>query len=430
LKDQIKLWIENNKENILEMNRLLVSIPSQNRYPYGDEKEVQMKMNDILTLHGFQTDVFIPTDVDGLTEHPAFLGERHYDDRPIVVGVKKGTGDGNSVLFSGHMDTVPVGNDPWQYGPFSGEVAGDKQYGLGILDMKGGMAASILAVRAIEESGFEILGNVLIESVCDEEYGGANGTLACRLKGYRADVAIVPEPNGMDISPVNHGGSMFRIRFVGTPGRPFGGKKLHNPVYAGARFIEIFRQFEEYHGNKKSSNPLFSDSSPLPALIQVVRAGQTELPLSDRVPSSVELQAWIQCFPETTEEELYNDFMSFIQPLIDKDEILREMPPRIEKLIRHLPGTGMDAEHAAVKTIEKVSREVVQGGLRVRGAEFACDSFMFNLYSDTPVMIVGPKGMNAHSPDEYVEIEPFYQLVELFALFIVEWCGVRLRASI
>jgi acetylornithine deacetylase len=258
----------------------------------------------------------------------------------------------------------------------------------------------------------------------DEEFGGANGTLACRLRGYKADVAIVPEPSNLAICPQNQGRSMFRISFSGKPGRSFSGKQLVNPVYACARFLEIFRQYEDYHKRKRSNSKLFADDLGLPAHVQGVRAGSGDLPLFDRVPGECTIDVWIQGYPETSEEELYQDFSGFCEERRSGDEILSDIEPKIEKLIRFLPGSGIPEDHRIIDVTSGVARRVCGEELPVQGASFACDSFMFNLYSETPALIWGPKGGNAHAPDEYIEIEAFMDLVKMYALTMIEWCGV------
>ena len=417
-------WVEGHRGEILDFNRALVSIPSENRYPDGDEREVQELVERSLRELGCRTDTFLPTDVQGLIEHSAYLGGRNYEGRPNVVGKKEGAGRGRSLLFSGHMDTVPRGEDPWSVGPFSGTVKEGKQYGLGIFDMKGGMAAAMMALKGLNELGIRLEGDVTIESVVDEEFGGANGTLACRLRGYEADVAIVPEPSNLAICPQNQGGSMFRVSFEGRPGRSFSGEQLTNPVYAAARFLEIFREYEAYHKQKKPRSKFFENDPGLPAYVQGVRAGAGEVSLFDRVPSGCAVDVWIQCYPETSEEELRRDFVSFVEQRASGDVILSEIRPRIEKLIRFLPGTGIPEDHGIIAVADRVARRIYENGLPVEGAPFACDSFMFNLYSDTPALIWGPKGGNAHAPDEYIEIEAFMDLVKLYALTMMEWCGV------
>ncbi|HET7270575.1 MAG TPA: M20/M25/M40 family metallo-hydrolase, partial [Rubrobacter sp.] len=225
-------WVEENRESILDLNRSLVSIPSENRCPEGDESKVQEFVERYLEGLGCETDAFLPTDVPGIMEHPAYLGGRNYEGRPNVVGTRRGTGGGRSLLFSGHMDTVPRGDEPWSVDPFSGFEIEGRQYGLGILDMKGGMAAAMTALRALNELDVRLAGDLVIETVVDEEFGGANGTLACRLRAYEADAAIVPEPSNLVICPENQGGGMFRISFEGKPGRAALGGVPVNPVYA------------------------------------------------------------------------------------------------------------------------------------------------------------------------------------------------------
>jgi acetylornithine deacetylase len=422
--ERISDWVEGHRHEILEFNRVLVSIPSENRYPDGDERDVQELVERSLGELGCHTDAFLPTDVPGLIEHPAYLGGRNYEERPNVVARKEGSGRGRSLLFSGHMDTVPQGEDPWSVDPFSGAIVEGKQYGLGIFDMKGGMAAAMMALRGLNELGIRLEGDLTIECVVDEEFGGANGTLACRLRGYEADAAIVPEPSNLDICPQNQGGSMFRISFEGRPGRSFSGEQLTNPVYAGARFLEIFREYEAYHRQKKPLSTFFADDPGLPAYVQGVRAGSGTLSLFDRVPSTCAVDVWIQCYPETSEKELREDFVTFVQQRADGDELLSEIMLRIEKLIRFLPGSGIPEDHEIITVADRVAGRIYESGLPVKGAPFACDSFVFNLYSDTPALIWGPKGGNAHAPDEYIEIEAFMDLVKMYALAMVEWCGV------
>jgi acetylornithine deacetylase len=417
-------WVEENRDAILDLNRALVSIPSENRCPDGDEGEVQELVEGYLTELGCETDVFLPTDVPGLTEHPAYLGGRNYGGRPNVVGTKRGKG-GRSLLFSGHMDTVPRGDEPWSVDPFSGLVREGRQYGLGILDMKGGMAAAMSALRALNELGVRLAGDLLIETVVDEEFGGANGTLACRLRGYGADAAIVPEPSNLAICPENQGGSMFRISFEGKPGRAALGGEPVNPVYAAGRFLEIFRRYEAHHGRKRSRSKFFENDPGPPAYVQGVRAGSVELDFFDRVPGACSVDVWIQCYPETSEEELRSDFVSFCEEAASEDEVLSVVGPRFEKLIRFLPGSGVPEGHEIVEVARRAAARVRDGGLPVEGAPFACDTFMFNLHSDTPALIWGPKGANVHAPDEYVEIDALMDLVKMYALTAIEWCGVE-----
>ena len=151
---------------------------------------------------------------------------------------------------------------------------------------------------------------------------------------------------------------------------------------------------------------------------------RSDLALSDRVPSRCTVDLWIQCYPETSEEELRRDFVSFVEERSRGDEILPRIEPKIEKLVRFLPGTVIPEDHEIVGVASRVAGQIYEEGLPVEGAPFACDSFVFNLHSETPALIWGPRGANAHAPDEYIEVEAFMNLVKMYALTMIEWCGV------
>jgi acetylornithine deacetylase len=119
--------------------------------------------------------------VRGLTSHPAFRHQRDYANRPNVGAILKGSGGGKSLLLSGHIDTVPRSSSEWTRDPFSAVIEDNRLYGLGSNDMKGGIAAMLVAVEAIREAGVRLRGDLMIESIVDEEFGGVNGTLASRL---------------------------------------------------------------------------------------------------------------------------------------------------------------------------------------------------------------------------------------------------------
>lgn len=428
---RIDEWVQRHQEDLLEWNRELVSIPSMNRCTGGDEAAVQQVVHRRLSALGCDVDRFLPTEVPGLEHHPAYLAGRNYVDRPNVVGCKAGAGPGvgRSIMFSGHIDTVPLAGEEWSVDPFAAAVKDGRQYGLGLFDMKGGLAAALAALQALQELGIRLAGDVWIESVVDEEFGGANGTLASRMRGHHADLVIVPEPTNMAICPAHQGGAMYRIEYTGSSGRGFSGESLLNPAFAGARFLELFREYQRYHADKPSPSPWYADGS-LPAYIQGMQAGCPDFPIYDRAPSSCKIDVWLQCYPGTTEDEQFADFRDFYEAHARKDELLAAWPVTITKLIRFLPGGELPEGHEVVGLLSDVAGQIVPDGLPVQGAPLACDAFMFPLFSDAPVVIWGPSGGNAHAADEYIDVAAFYELVKLYALTMIVWCGIAPEESV
>lgn len=140
LKAAVNRAVDKARDEIIQLARSLVRIPSENLPPTGMEAGVQNHVRAFLKDAGLAVDRFTP-DEAGIAAHPAFVPGRDYTNRPDVVGTLKGSGDGRSLIFSGHADTVPVGDGAWSRDPFSGDVEDGKLFGRGAFDMKAGLAA-------------------------------------------------------------------------------------------------------------------------------------------------------------------------------------------------------------------------------------------------------------------------------------------------
>lgn len=91
------------------------------------------------------------------------------EKRANVIGILRGKGTAPALLYSGHMDTVPVGEVEWQHDPFAGTTLGDCIYGRGASDMKGGLAAMVVAAGVLARSGVKLEGDLIIVGTAGEE---------------------------------------------------------------------------------------------------------------------------------------------------------------------------------------------------------------------------------------------------------------------
>ena len=174
-KNKVYKWLDEHTDEAVKLLQDLVRIPSVN--PYFDDDEslkregnAQRYLQKYIEDMGFHTELSYP-DAQELIEYKdmaGYNGSHTFEDRPNLYGELKGEGGGRSIFLSGHMDVVQTGSK-WTHGPFSGDLEGETVYGRGTCDMKGGIAAMTIAVKAIKEAGIRLKGDVKIGTVVDEE---------------------------------------------------------------------------------------------------------------------------------------------------------------------------------------------------------------------------------------------------------------------
>src|SRR5216683_5135697 len=128
--------------------------------------------------------------------------------RPSVVAIAHGTGGGQSLMLNAHMDTVGIAGMERPHDPV---VQGSRLYGRGAFDMKGGLAAIMLAAAEAKKRGLR--GDVILTAVSDEEYASI-GTSSI-VKRWHADAAIVTEPTGLEICIAHKGFIWLKIETRG-----------------------------------------------------------------------------------------------------------------------------------------------------------------------------------------------------------------------
>lgn len=177
----------------------LVRVPTIN--PPGDAYEACARfLGGRLAAHGFEVEYLRAEDA---------LGDSDAYPRTNVVARIEGDGPGPCVHFNSHIDVVAPG-EGWTVDPFAGLVCDGRVYGRGTCDMKGGLAASVIAVEALLESGVSFPGAIEISGTVDEESGGYAGVAWLAERGHfskpRVDHVIIPEPLYNDSVCLGHRG--------------------------------------------------------------------------------------------------------------------------------------------------------------------------------------------------------------------------------
>ncbi|MBD3196818.1 MAG: ArgE/DapE family deacylase [Candidatus Lokiarchaeota archaeon] len=186
-KNNILEYIESHKDEFITFFQKLIQTDSYN--PPGNEKNLAIEIENYLTQDNLRCDVFE-------FEH----------NRANLIAYLHDDFSQKNLLFNGHMDIVPAGNEgDWKYPPLSAHNKRNKYiYGRGAADMKGGLTAMIIALKILKELQFEVNGNLILNAVADEETGGSMGTewsINEQLKDINVDFAIVGEPTGLNPLP-------------------------------------------------------------------------------------------------------------------------------------------------------------------------------------------------------------------------------------
>ena len=228
--------IEAKRDEVVALTQDLVRIPTVN--PPGDAYEACARfIGERLKPRGFA--------VEYVRAHGA-PGDSDAKPRVNVVARWQGSSSGECVHFNSHIDVVEAGSG-WTSDPFGAEIRDGKIYGRGTCDMKGGLAASIVACEALIESGMPIPGALEISGTVDEESGGFAGVGYLAERGYfskpRVHHVIIPEPLGVDRICLGHRGVWWSE--VETKGRiahgsmPFLGDSAINHMSAFLSLIHI-----------------------------------------------------------------------------------------------------------------------------------------------------------------------------------------------
>ena len=171
-------------DEVISLTKDIVSIPSYT----ADETEVARFLHGFFERQGFRSEL---QEVD--------------PGRFQTIARLPGTGGGKSLMLNGHIDIDPIPSG-WMRDPWTPTIEGDRFYGAGVYNMKGGVAAMIMGAVAARRAG-GLRGDVIVACVDGELQGGV-GTVHMLNKGIRADMAIVPEPYSTKHIITKHTGVM------------------------------------------------------------------------------------------------------------------------------------------------------------------------------------------------------------------------------
>ncbi|MFD1738364.1 peptidase [Bacillus salitolerans] len=412
---RVKQWLQLHR---LKGIRLLQRLVQENSIS-GHEASAQAIVVEKLRELGLQIDIWEPN-ISNLQQHPYFVSPRTtFVGSPNVVAVKKGLGGGRSIILNGHIDVVPEGDiSGWELDPFSAKIIDGKMYGRGTSDMKGGSISLLLALEAIQALDIPLRGDVIFQSVIEEESGGA-GSLAAITRGYKADVAIIPEPTNMKIFPKQQGSMWFKLVVKGKSAH---GGTRYEGVSAIEKAMTVHHKVLELEKTRNATihDPLYQ-SVPIPVPINIGKIYGGNWPSS--VADEVTMEGRMGVAPDEKMENVQKELEKHLALLAEIDPWFKDHPVELKWFgARWVPGT-IDSEHDAMKVLSKHFTKVKNRAPIIEASPWGTDGGLFTQVGNIPTIVFGPGTTEvAHYPNEYIEIERVFDTAEIIANMIIEWC--------
>jgi acetylornithine deacetylase len=391
----------------------------------GEEHPIQDFVFRAMRDRGLLMDRFA-MDHDAIARHPGGSNiSEHHSNAPIVVGIHRPEQEkGRSLILQAHVDVVPAGpRQLWSRPPFDPVIERDWMFGRGSGDMKAGAAANLFALDALRRLGLQPAATVYVQSVVEEESTG-NGALMTHLRGYRADAALIPEPQGETLTRANVGVLWFQLEVQGHPVHVREMGKGSNAIDAAYRVVGALRKLEEAWNARKVGRANFDDD-PHPINLNIGRIAGGDWASS--VPAWCQVDCRISIFPGTRAADAAREIEQTVSDFARTDGYLANNPPRVTFNGFFAEGYELQPGSDAERVLADAHRSATGSELESRMSAAYLDARVYALYDNVPTLCYGPIARGIHGSDECVCLPSVQRITTAMALFIAEWCGVEPR---
>jgi acetylornithine deacetylase len=317
--------------------------------------------------------------------------------RPSVVATARGEGRGRSLMLNAHLDTVGVAGMARPHEP---RMQDGRLYGRGSYDMKGGLAAGMLAAAAAARGGLP--GDVLLAAVSDEEHSSIG--VQAVVERYAADACVVTEPTSLSVCVAHKGFAWWRIAAHGRAAhgsRPDLGSDAiarMGPVLTG--LAELDRSLEE------RTHPLVGRASVHASLI----GGGQEL---SSYPERCVLEVERRTLPGETREAVAEELRRLLDgggPNALRGEVT---------LVRDPFEVGVD--EAIVAVVRERAADILGREPETVGHTAWMDA-AFTQAAGIPTVVFGPHGAGAHAVEEWVDLASVEACARTLLATATEFC--------
>jgi succinyl-diaminopimelate desuccinylase len=383
--------------SVIELTQELIGIPS----PVGQEGNIARFIHDRM--------------VEICHDAKMVSAER---DRPNLLCRYNVSTRGKSLVLVGHMDTIDLVDqekEKWTVDPYGGVVKNNKIYGLGASDMKGSLAAMMIAIGSISELDIELLNDVVLIFCVDEEKGSRKGMqhlIDRKLIDPNGAIAVEGEPTNMKVQGWFKGWAEYEIT---TRGRTTHSSKFEEGINAIHGMVDVLHSLREYE-LKHKEHPFLGRST---LSIGTIDGGVNPKIVPDYCKSAIE----VRMVPNQGAKNVLNE----IEVLLEN---LRERDPQLSaeiKLIRAKDPAEIPIDSPIIELTREAAQEIMgkppeYGREPIGGG----DVNLLIRYLGIPSILFGPGLLeHSHTPDEFVPIKNVVDTAKIYASLILKYCGYQ-----
>jgi len=380
--DEAKLLAAVEEDSVVELLQKVIRIESTN--PPGNELDLARWLADYFAEAGVEAEVL-----------------EYEGKRANLVARLQGSGSRPALIFSAHMDTVPAGEMPWTFPPFSGTLHEGKVYGRGAADMKGGLAAVAQAAVILAQSGISFGGDLIVAFSYDETYG-LRGARRLVEGGYLegAGAVLVSEPSTLDVFIAEKGALWLTCRAKGKTAHTSMPQLGQNAILEMVHFLH---RVEESLDLSAAPHLLLGEPT---FTVGTIRGGVT----INVIPDTCEAELDIRLVPGM-------DYQKVVQQVRE----LGEGRVEVEMLDWKKP-VESDPKAEIVGLSLQAVEEVTGQPRSPKGVAYYTDGTVIANSLQIPMVIVGPAdtGMT-HQPNECVEVSRLVEAVKIYLLIATRY---------
>ena len=325
-------------------------------------------------------------------------------NRPNIIAEVIGDEVGKSIMFNGHVDTVPVGDiKKWSMDPYSAIIKDNKLFGRGSTDMKGAIASMIIAMKFIMNNVEKFNGKIIFTGVMAEETTGL-GTQKIVEENIKADMAVVGEPSDEKIYRAHKGTMWFNLSTYG---------KLEHSSESNSEsnnaIINMMKLIMEINEISKELETIENNLVGHPSInIGLIDGGTKQNMIADSCRISIDRRT----LPEEKTDEILDRLRIRLDGLRSLDDRLT-FDLEIDTIRE---AVEVAESEQIVQEVKNALNKVINKNPTISGMKATTDMSILVNQGNIPSVIYGPGFIKqAHTVDEFIEVKRLVESSQVYA---------------